>query len=82
MVCKFSGKTMVSIKGMPLVAGINVELIYGGSPTPWAQLQRACPPVLVVNTGRFWVPPSSLAPHKAGGLGAASPVSFCRDRTH
>lgn len=73
---------MVSIKGMALVAAINVELVYGGSPTSWAQLQRACPPVLLVNTGRFWVPSSSLAPHKAGGLGAPSPVSVCRDRTH
>ena len=68
MVCKLSGTTVVSIKGTPLVAAINVELVYGRSPAPWAQLQRVCPLVLVMNTGRFWVPPSSLAPHKAGGL--------------
>ena len=38
MVCKLSGTTVVSIKGTPLVAAINVELVYGRSPAPWAQL--------------------------------------------
>lgn len=81
MVCKLSGTTVVSIKGTPLDAAVNVELVYSRSPAPWVQLQRACLPVLAVNTGRLWVPPSSLALLKAGGLGAPSPVSVCRDRT-
>ena len=55
VVCKLSGKQVVSIKGMPLVVAVKDELAYGESPGPCAQSRWECPPVLAVNAGRWRV---------------------------
>lgn len=55
VVCKLSGKRVVSIKGIPLVVAVNDEPAYGKSLGPCAQSRGECPPVLAVNAGRWRV---------------------------